>query len=108
MSEMRRRSSRQSGVPPDERSSQRRRRATSLNYELPHNETMETIDQLVQVCLPEVLQVLKANSQSKKEYLVFPNSEDSSRVVSASVIEAEFLHRIGHKSLKDAWTMVAR
>ncbi|KAL2649310.1 hypothetical protein R1flu_017438 [Riccia fluitans] len=42
-----------------------------------------------------------------KEYLVFPGSEDSSRVVSASVIEARFLHRTGYKSLKDAWTMVA-
>ncbi|KAL2610960.1 hypothetical protein R1flu_022652 [Riccia fluitans] len=42
-----------------------------------------------------------------KEYLVFPGSEDSSRVVSASVIEAEFLCHTGHKSLKDAWTMVA-
>ncbi|KAL2631325.1 hypothetical protein R1flu_016011 [Riccia fluitans] len=41
-----------------------------------------------------------------KEYLVFPGSEDSSRVVSASVIEAELLCRIGHKSLKDAWTTV--
>ncbi|KAL2629451.1 hypothetical protein R1flu_014137 [Riccia fluitans] len=42
-----------------------------------------------------------------KEYLDFPSNEDSSRVVNASVIEAEFLCRIGHKSLKDAWTMVA-
>ncbi|KAL2612580.1 hypothetical protein R1flu_024272 [Riccia fluitans] len=42
-----------------------------------------------------------------KEYLVFPGSEDSSRVVSATVIEAELLRCIGHKSLKDAWTTVA-
>ncbi|KAL2610958.1 hypothetical protein R1flu_022650 [Riccia fluitans] len=38
---------------------------------------------------------------------VFPGSEDSSRVVSASVIEVEFLLHTGHKSLKDGWTMVA-
>ncbi|KAL2628527.1 hypothetical protein R1flu_013213 [Riccia fluitans] len=42
-----------------------------------------------------------------KEYLVFPGIEDSSHVVSASVIEAEFLRRTGHKSLKDAWMTVA-
>ncbi|KAL2635187.1 hypothetical protein R1flu_006666 [Riccia fluitans] len=43
-----------------------------------------------------------------KEYMVFPGSEDSSRVVTASVIEAEFLRRTGHKFLKDAWMTVAR
>ncbi|KAL2644823.1 hypothetical protein R1flu_012410 [Riccia fluitans] len=40
--------------------------------------------------------------------MVFPSSEDSSRVVTASVIEAEFLRRTGHKSLKDAWKTIAR
>ncbi|KAL2653973.1 hypothetical protein R1flu_022101 [Riccia fluitans] len=48
MSGIRRRSSRQSDVPPKERPSQRRRCATSPNYELPHDEEMETIDRLVQ------------------------------------------------------------
>ncbi|KAL2643181.1 hypothetical protein R1flu_010768 [Riccia fluitans] len=48
MSGIRRRSSRQSDVPAKEWPSQCRRRATSPNYELPHNEAMETIDRLVQ------------------------------------------------------------
>ncbi|KAL2620099.1 hypothetical protein R1flu_000304 [Riccia fluitans] len=39
---------RQSDVPAEEWPSQRRRRTTSLNYELPHEEAMETIDRLVQ------------------------------------------------------------
>ncbi|KAL2633906.1 hypothetical protein R1flu_005385 [Riccia fluitans] len=51
---------------------------------------------------------VNVSREGLKEYLVFSGSEDSSRVVSTSIIEAEFLHRIGHKSLKDAWTMVAR
>ncbi|KAL2634838.1 hypothetical protein R1flu_006317 [Riccia fluitans] len=52
--------------------------------------------------------LVNVSREGLKEYLVFPSNEDSSCVVSASVIEAEFLHRTGHKSLKDAWTMVAR
>ncbi|KAL2609838.1 hypothetical protein R1flu_028411 [Riccia fluitans] len=48
MSGMRRRNSRQSDVPPEEWPSQCRRRATSSNYELPHDEAMETIHRLVQ------------------------------------------------------------
>ncbi|KAL2607527.1 hypothetical protein R1flu_026100 [Riccia fluitans] len=48
MNGIRRRSSRQSDVPPEERPSQRQRHATSPNYELPHDEAMETIDRLVQ------------------------------------------------------------
>ncbi|KAL2635109.1 hypothetical protein R1flu_006588 [Riccia fluitans] len=48
MSGMRRRSSRQSDVPSEERPSQHRSCATSPNYELPHDEAMKTIDQLVQ------------------------------------------------------------
>ncbi|KAL2611277.1 hypothetical protein R1flu_022969 [Riccia fluitans] len=48
MSGIRRRNSRQSDVPAEERPSQRQRRATSPNYELPHDEAMETIDRLVQ------------------------------------------------------------
>ncbi|KAL2632657.1 hypothetical protein R1flu_004136 [Riccia fluitans] len=183
MSGIRRRSSRQSNVPPEKWPSQRQRRATSPNYELPHDEAMETIDRLVQgeetnsgdgaiiekiltlqsmaiqpvvpTRLPrpptigyeelslltrdEVFPHLKFNRlktegilfidgsvfargatgpqgqlpinvsrEGLKEYLVFPGSEDSSRVVIASVIEAEFLRRTGHKSLKNAWTMVVR
>ncbi|KAL2608643.1 hypothetical protein R1flu_027216 [Riccia fluitans] len=50
---------------------------------------------------------INVSKDGLKEYLDFLGSEDSSRVVSASVIEAEFLGRIGHKSLKDGWTMVA-
>ncbi|KAL2631602.1 hypothetical protein R1flu_016288 [Riccia fluitans] len=50
---------------------------------------------------------INLSREGLKEYLVFSGSEDSSRVVSASVIEAQFLRRIGHKSLKDAWTTVA-
>ncbi|KAL2634979.1 hypothetical protein R1flu_006458 [Riccia fluitans] len=45
--------------------------------------------------------------EGSKEYLDFPSSEDSSCVVLASVIEAQFLRRIGHKLLKDAWTTIA-
>ncbi|KAL2643216.1 hypothetical protein R1flu_010803 [Riccia fluitans] len=124
-----RRSSRQSDVPPEERLSQSRRCATSPNYELPHNEAMETSDQLVHgeetnsgdgaivekiptlyvfargAAGPQGQLPVNVSRQGLKEYL---GSEDSSRVVTASVIEAEFLRRIGHKSLKDAWTMVAR
>ncbi|KAL2623853.1 hypothetical protein R1flu_008098 [Riccia fluitans] len=182
MSGIRRHSSRQSNVPADEWPSQRRRRATSLNYELPHDEAMETIDRLVQdeetnsgvsaivekiptlqsmaiqpvvpTRLPrpptigfEELPLLKrddviphlqfdrlktegillidgslfargaAGAQGQlpvnlsreglKEYLVFPGSKDSSCVVSASVIETEFLRCTSHKSLKDAWMMIA-
>ncbi|KAL2607996.1 hypothetical protein R1flu_026569 [Riccia fluitans] len=51
---------------------------------------------------------VNVSREGLKEYLVFPGSEDSSRVVIASVIEVEFLRRTGHKSLKDAWTTVAR
>ncbi|KAL2603263.1 hypothetical protein R1flu_008794 [Riccia fluitans] len=51
---------------------------------------------------------VNVSREGLKEYLVFPGSEDSSHVVTASVIEAEFLRRIGHKSLKDAWMTVAR
>ncbi|KAL2620714.1 hypothetical protein R1flu_000919 [Riccia fluitans] len=51
---------------------------------------------------------VNVSREGLKEYLVFPSSEDLSRVVTASVIEAKILHRIGHKSLKDAWTTVAR
>ncbi|KAL2603258.1 hypothetical protein R1flu_008789 [Riccia fluitans] len=51
---------------------------------------------------------INVSREGLKEYLDFPGSEDSSCVVSASVIEAEFLHRIGHKFLKDGWTTVAR
>ncbi|KAL2631788.1 hypothetical protein R1flu_016474 [Riccia fluitans] len=183
MSGMRRRSSRQSNVPPEEWPSQCQRRATSPNYELPHDEAMETIDWLVQDeetnsgvgaivkkiptlqsmaiqhvvptrlprpptigfeelslltrdevflhlkfdCLkiegilfidgslfargatgPQGQLPINVSREGLKEYLVFPGNEDSSRVVSASVIEAEFLCCIGHKSLKDAWMMVAR
>ncbi|KAL2632969.1 hypothetical protein R1flu_004448 [Riccia fluitans] len=179
MSGIRRRSSKQSDVPPEEWPSQRQKRATSPNYELPHDEAMEMIDRLVQgeetnsedgaivekiptlqsmaiqpvvsTRLPrphtinfeelslltrdEVFPHLKfdhlktegillidgsmfargaagpqgqlpinVSREGLKEYLVFPGSEDSSHVVTASVIEAEFLRRTGHKSLKDAWT----
>ncbi|KAL2651965.1 hypothetical protein R1flu_020093 [Riccia fluitans] len=51
---------------------------------------------------------VNVSREGLKEYLDFPGSEDSSRVVNASVIEAQFLCRTGHKSLKDAWTIVAR
>ncbi|KAL2608596.1 hypothetical protein R1flu_027169 [Riccia fluitans] len=51
---------------------------------------------------------VNVSREGLKEYLVFLGSEDSSCVVSTSVIEAKFLRRTGHKSLKDAWTMVAR
>ncbi|KAL2641463.1 hypothetical protein R1flu_009050 [Riccia fluitans] len=183
MSGIRRRNSRQSDVPPEERLSQRRRCATSPNYELPHDEAMETIDRLVQdeetnsgvgaivekiptlqsmviqlvvptqlPCPPtigfeefsllirdDVFPHLKfdrlktegilfidgslfargaagpqgqlpvnVSREGLKEYLDFSVSEDSSHVVSASVIEAEFLRRTNHKSLKDGWMMEAR
>ncbi|KAL2611101.1 hypothetical protein R1flu_022793 [Riccia fluitans] len=179
---MRRHSSRQFDVPPEERPSQHQRCATSPNYELPHNEAMEKIDRLVQgeetnsrvgaivekiptlqsmaiqpivsTQLPRPLTIgfeelslltrdevfphlkfdclktegilfiddnlfargvvgpqgqlpINVSREGWKEYLVFPGSENSSRVVSTSIIEAEFLHRIGHKSLKDAWMTVA-
>ncbi|KAL2629717.1 hypothetical protein R1flu_014403 [Riccia fluitans] len=108
MSGIRRHSSKQSNIPPEEWPSQRRRCATSLNYELPHDEAMEMIDRLVQGAASAQGQLpVNLSREGLKEYLVFPGSEDSSRVVSASVIEAEFLRRTGHKSLKDAWTMVA-
>ncbi|KAL2643156.1 hypothetical protein R1flu_010743 [Riccia fluitans] len=42
------RNRRQSDVPPEEPPSQCRRHATSPIYKLPHDEAMETIDQLVQ------------------------------------------------------------
>ncbi|KAL2632002.1 hypothetical protein R1flu_016688 [Riccia fluitans] len=48
MNGMRRCNSRQSNDPPEERPSQCQRRATSSNYELPHDEAMERIDRLVQ------------------------------------------------------------
>ncbi|KAL2644147.1 hypothetical protein R1flu_011734 [Riccia fluitans] len=51
---------------------------------------------------PQGQLLVNVSRERLKEYLVFPGSEDSSRVVNASVIEAEFLRRIGHKSLKDA------
>ncbi|KAL2644459.1 hypothetical protein R1flu_012046 [Riccia fluitans] len=51
---------------------------------------------------------VNVSREGLKEYMVFPGSKDSSRVVNASVIEAEFLCRTGHKSLKDAWTTVVR
>ncbi|KAL2653931.1 hypothetical protein R1flu_022059 [Riccia fluitans] len=51
---------------------------------------------------------VNVSREGLKEYLVFPGSEDSSRVVSARIIEAEFLHHIVHKSLKDAWMTIAR
>ncbi|KAL2643658.1 hypothetical protein R1flu_011245 [Riccia fluitans] len=111
MSGIRRRSSRQSDIPPEERPSQRRRHSTSPNYELPHDEAMETIDQLVVFAKgaagPQGQLPVNVSREGLKEYLVFPGSEESSRVVTTSVIEAEFLRRIGHKSLKDAWTTVA-
>ncbi|KAL2629749.1 hypothetical protein R1flu_014435 [Riccia fluitans] len=182
MSGIRRRSRRQSDLPPEEPPSQCHRRATSLIYKLPHDEAMEIIDRLVQgeetnsgvgaiiekfltlqsmaiqpvvfTRLPrpsnvgfeelslltrdEVFPHLKfdhlktegilfidgslfargvAHAQGQlpvnvsreglKEYLHFPGSEDSSHVVSASVIEAEFLRCIGHKSLKDAWMTIS-
>ncbi|KAL2607957.1 hypothetical protein R1flu_026530 [Riccia fluitans] len=50
---------------------------------------------------------VNVSSEGLKEYLDFPGSEDSSRVVLASVIEAPFLRLSGHKSLQDAWTTVA-
>ncbi|KAL2632843.1 hypothetical protein R1flu_004322 [Riccia fluitans] len=52
--------------------------------------------------------LVNVSRKELKEYLDFPGSEDSSRVVSASVIESEFLRRIGHKSVKEAWMTVAR
>ncbi|KAL2608204.1 hypothetical protein R1flu_026777 [Riccia fluitans] len=131
MSGIRRGSSQQSDVPTKERPSQRRRCATSPNYELLHDEAMETIDRLVQgeetnsrvyaivEKIPTLhlfargatgaqgLLLVNLSREGLKEYLVFPSSKDSSRIVSASVIEAEFLRRTGHKSLKDAWTTVA-
>ncbi|KAL2632533.1 hypothetical protein R1flu_004012 [Riccia fluitans] len=183
MSGIRRRSSRQSNVPPEEWPSQRRRRATSPNYKLPHDEAMETIDRLVQgdetnsgvsaivekiptlqsmaiqpvvpTRLPhpptigfEELSLLtrddvfphlkfdplktegilfidgnlfaksaigaqgqlpiNVSMEGLTEYIVFPGSEDLSRVVSANVIDADFLLRTGHKSFKDGWTTIAR
>ncbi|KAL2635512.1 hypothetical protein R1flu_006991 [Riccia fluitans] len=51
---------------------------------------------------------VNVSREGLKEYLIFPDSKDSSRVVSASVIEAEFLRRTGYKSLKDGWATVAR
>ncbi|KAL2643398.1 hypothetical protein R1flu_010985 [Riccia fluitans] len=42
-----------------------------------------------------------------KEYLDFLGSEDSSRVISASVIEMEFLRPTSHNSLKDGWMTIA-
>ncbi|KAL2651924.1 hypothetical protein R1flu_020052 [Riccia fluitans] len=51
---------------------------------------------------------INVSREGLKEYLDFPGSEDSSCVVSASVIEAPFLRRTGHKSLKDAWMTIAR
>ncbi|KAL2630452.1 hypothetical protein R1flu_015138 [Riccia fluitans] len=48
MNGIRRCSSIQSDIPPEERPSQRQRHATSPNYKLPHDEAMETIDRLVQ------------------------------------------------------------
>ncbi|KAL2608079.1 hypothetical protein R1flu_026652 [Riccia fluitans] len=173
----------QSDVPPEEWPSQCRRRATSPNYELPHDEAMEMIHWLVQGdetnsgvgTIVEKIQTLQSmaiqpilptrlprpptigfeelslltrddvfphlkfdrlktkgilfiygslfargaagaqgqlpvntSREGLKEYLDFPGSEDSSRVVSASVIEAEFLCRTGHKSFKDGWTTVVR
>ncbi|KAL2635343.1 hypothetical protein R1flu_006822 [Riccia fluitans] len=50
---------------------------------------------------------VNVSREGLKEYLDFPGSEDSSSVVSASVIKVEFLHHTGHKSLKDTWTTVA-
>ncbi|KAL2643549.1 hypothetical protein R1flu_011136 [Riccia fluitans] len=136
MSRIRQRISKQSYVPPEERPSQRQRRATSPNYELPHDEAMETIDRLVQdevflhlkfdclkteeilfidgilfargVAGPQGQLPINVSREGLKEYLLFPGSKDSSYVVSASVIEVEFLHRTGHKSLKNAWTTIAR
>ncbi|KAL2630520.1 hypothetical protein R1flu_015206 [Riccia fluitans] len=51
---------------------------------------------------------VNVSREGLKEYLDLLGSEDSSRVVSASVIEVEFLYHTGHESLKDGWTMVAR
>ncbi|KAL2650913.1 hypothetical protein R1flu_019041 [Riccia fluitans] len=50
---------------------------------------------------------VNVSREGLKEYLDFPGNEDSSCVVSASVIEAQFLRCTGYKSLKDAWTTVA-
>ncbi|KAL2634156.1 hypothetical protein R1flu_005635 [Riccia fluitans] len=128
MSGIRRRSRRQSDVPSKEPSSQCRRRATSPIIELPPDEAMEMIDRLVQgeetnfgvgaigekiptlqdAAGPQGQLPVNISREGLKEYLDFSGSEDSSRVVSASVIEVQFLCRIGHKSLKDAWTTVAR
>ncbi|KAL2608504.1 hypothetical protein R1flu_027077 [Riccia fluitans] len=118
MSGIRQRSSRKSNVPPEERPSQCRRCATSPNYELPHDEAMETIDQIVQgeeinsrvgaivekistlylfarsVAGPQGQLPTNVSREGLKEYLVFPNSEDSSRVVSASIIEISL--RLNH------------
>ncbi|KAL2621714.1 hypothetical protein R1flu_001919 [Riccia fluitans] len=55
---------------------------------------------------PQCQLLVNVSREGLKEYLVFPGSEDSSRVVTASVIEAEFLRRTGHKSLKDAWMTI--
>ncbi|KAL2611429.1 hypothetical protein R1flu_023121 [Riccia fluitans] len=165
MNGIKQRSNRQFNVPPEEWPSQCRRRITSPNYELPHDEAMETIDWLMKdeetnsrvgaivekiptfqsmaiqpivptqlPCPPtigfeklslltrdDVFPHLKfdrlktegvlfidgslfargaANAQGQlpinvsreglKEYMDFPGSKDSFRVVSASVIEASF------------------
>ncbi|KAL2650123.1 hypothetical protein R1flu_018251 [Riccia fluitans] len=49
---------------------------------------------------------VNVSREELKEYLDFPGSKDSSRVESASVIEAELLRHTCHKSLKNAWTTI--
>ncbi|KAL2629208.1 hypothetical protein R1flu_013894 [Riccia fluitans] len=51
--------------------------------------------------------LVNVSSEGLKKYLDFSGSENSSRVVLASVIQAQFLHRNGHKSLKYAWMTIA-
>ncbi|KAL2653487.1 hypothetical protein R1flu_021615 [Riccia fluitans] len=91
MSGMRQRNNRQSDLPSEDRPSQRRGRASSPNYELPHDEAMETIDWLVLFARgatgPQGQLLVNVSREGLKEYMVFPGSDDSSRVVCASVIE---------------------
>ncbi|KAL2651817.1 hypothetical protein R1flu_019945 [Riccia fluitans] len=124
-------SRRQSDVSPEDSSSQCHRCATSSIIELPPDEAMEMIDRLVQCektnskdgAIGEKIPTLylfargavgahgqlpiNVSREGLKEYLDFPGNDDSSRAVHASVIEAQFLRRTSHKSLKDAWTTVA-
>ncbi|KAL2642163.1 hypothetical protein R1flu_009750 [Riccia fluitans] len=74
---------------------------------LPHSPIVGFEELSLGVASPQGQLPVNVSREGLKEYLVFPGSKDSSYVVSASIIEAEFLRCAGHKSLKDAWTIVA-